>query len=247
MKQKSEMNEWFATWFNSPYYHLLYNNRSEHEANLFLDNLILELKPANNTTVLDLACGAGRHARALAKYGLSVSGCDLSPNSIEEAKRISSSDIHFFVHDMRNALPEKYIFVFNLFTSFGYFESQLENLKVLQSVHNALLPDGLLVLDFMNVEKVKANLKSEETIQRDSIAFSIRRKIENGIIIKDISFTDHEKAYSFQERVQALTEKDFEKLLTDAKFVITKKAGDYQLTPFDEKNSDRLILFCKKI
>ncbi len=88
MMHLDKQKEWFSTWFDSPFYHVLYDERNEKEANEFLNNLVAFLDPKPGSSALDLACGAGRHSRALASHGLKVSGCDLSPNSIEEAKKI---------------------------------------------------------------------------------------------------------------------------------------------------------------
>ena len=57
-----ESNNWFATWFDSPYYHILYKERNYREAQVFMDNLTHYLNLPEGATVLDLACGKGRHA-----------------------------------------------------------------------------------------------------------------------------------------------------------------------------------------
>ena len=58
-------NDWFLNWFGSKYYHILYKNRSQNEANNFIRQLVqtLELNPTEN--VLDLGCGKGRHSNTL--------------------------------------------------------------------------------------------------------------------------------------------------------------------------------------
>ena len=79
---------WFKDWFNSPYYHLLYQHRDENEAEQFIKTLIGYLQPAKGATMLDIACGKGRHSMALAEMGFDVTGNDLSEASISEAKDI---------------------------------------------------------------------------------------------------------------------------------------------------------------
>jgi len=61
-------NEWFKSWFDSDYYHILYAHRDEKEAEVFLSNLIQKLKIKQGSSILDLGCGRGRHARLLKKY-----------------------------------------------------------------------------------------------------------------------------------------------------------------------------------
>ena len=73
---------WFANWFDSSYYHILYKNRDEKEAELFIDNLVQHLQIPQGSTLIDIACGKGRHATYFNSLGLDVIGIDLSPNSI---------------------------------------------------------------------------------------------------------------------------------------------------------------------
>lgn len=246
MMHLEEQKEWFSTWFNSPYYHMLYDERNDEEANEFLNNLVSALKPQLGSSVLDLACGAGRHSRALAAHGLKVSGCDLSPNSIEEAKRNSDPELTFFVHDMREPLQEQYQYVFNLFTSFGYFDDTRQNALVLKSVHDALTDPAILVIDFMNTHKVIRDLRFRQEINKHGILFHIKKEVSNGRILKTIAFEDQGTSHFFQEKVQALYLSDFEELLAEANFDIVRLAGNYQLDAFDSETSDRLILICKK-
>ncbi len=83
VKQSKELQseEWFTQWFNS-YYHILYKDRDQHEARLFIDNLarFLDFSPKNK--ILDLACGRGRHSVYLNSGGFDVTGIDLSPKTL---------------------------------------------------------------------------------------------------------------------------------------------------------------------
>lgn len=246
MMHLETQKEWFSTWFNSPYYHVLYDQRNDEEANEFLNNLVSALQPEKGASVLDLACGAGRHSRALASHGLTVSGCDLSPNSIAEAKKNSGPELTFFVHDMRDPLDEQYQYVFNLFTSFGYFDDTRQNALVLKSVHDALIDPAILVIDFMNTHKVIRDLRFRQEIRKQDILFHIKKEVVNGRIVKTIAFEDQGNSWFFQEKVQALYLADFEELLAEADFEIVRLAGNYQLDSFDSETSDRLILICKK-
>lgn len=246
MMQLGDQKDWFATWFNSPYYHVLYQNRDENEACEFLEKLSEYLDLPKTTHILDLACGAGRHSRVLGKLGYTVSGCDLSENSIAEAKQKAPEGMVFFVHDMRNPLPKTYGAIFNLFTSFGYFDDKQDNLRVLHSVFNALESGGTLVIDFMNATKVMRELKRHHEIQRGDILFRIEKEVVNGKIVKAIAFEVNGESFFFQEQVQALTYSDFETLLHTAGFHIQTKFGSYALESFNEHDSDRLILICKK-
>lgn len=244
--QTTNNEEWFASWFDSPYYHLLYCNRDEDEAEEFLTLLTARLQLETTTHILDLACGSGRHSRVLGKLGFRVSGCDLSPNSIAEAQRLASAGMSFFIHDMREPLSEKYDAVFNLFTSFGYFDHPSDNARVLNSVSQALNENGLLVIDFMNTEKIIRELKPRQEIQRGDTLFHIKREVTNRKIVKTIAFEAEGRSWFFQEKVQALDLMDFQQLLGDAGFRIVDTFGNYQLSAYNSIDSDRLIMICKK-
>lgn len=241
-----EGKQWFETWFDSPYYHVLYEHRSHGEAEAFIKTLIQELKPDTNSTFLDLACGAGRHSKFINSLGYRVTGADLSPNSIKTAQESSTESLDFLVHDMRKPIEGKsFDYIFNLFTSFGYFDNQTDNLEVLKSMKSELTSTGTIVIDFMNTNLVVNNLAPHEVITKNDISFTIQKEIINGIISKKISFQDKGLSYQFEERVQALYLKDFEELCNHAGFGIVKAFGNYNLDEFNKNSSDRLIMIIK--
>ena len=83
------MKNWFAIWFNTPYYHLLYKNRNQSEAEHFIQNLLQQLKPSKEAVFLDVACGKGRHSKFIHQNGFNIHGIDLSSESIKKQVRIS--------------------------------------------------------------------------------------------------------------------------------------------------------------
>lgn len=243
----SKHTEWFESWFDSPYYHLLYKNRDFTEAELFIDNLIQLLQPANESRFLDLGCGKGRHSFYLNQKGFDVTGVDLSEESIRYAKQLENNKLHFYVHDMRKLFRTNYFdIIVNLFTSFGYFEHKRDDQSTFDSVCKGLKAEGIFVIDFMNSKKVISNLTSNETKIIEGIEFKISKKVENNSIIKQIEFTDKGKKYFFQERVKALMLPDFEKYIDANKLKIVHLRGNYNLEEFNEMSSDRLIIIAKK-
>ncbi len=244
--EKSEQNKWFSVWFNTTFYHLLYNKRNYEEAEAFISQLLRYLNPATGSKALDLACGAGRHSITLNKSGLDVLGVDLSTNSIAEAKKHENSSLHFEVHDMRHVVyPLQFDYIFNLFTSFGYFDSPLDDEKVLQACHQQLKPDGLLILDYFNIEKIAPTLPYQGVEKRDEIEFVISKKIIEKYIIKTIDFTADEKDFHFEERVAAYTIKDFEAMLSLCGFRMVDVFGNYSLEQLTQQ-SDRVIIIAQK-
>tara|TARA_B100001758_G_C18398808_1_gene607627 strand:- start:1101 stop:1838 length:738 start_codon:yes stop_codon:yes gene_type:complete len=239
-------NEWFKDWFNSPYYHLLYQNRDYNEADLFIKNLSKFLKIRLNANILDLACGNGRHSITLNKLGFNVTGLDLSKNSISIAKKSENKKLNFHIHDMRNKFgSESYEYIFNLFTSFGYFNSMDDNIKMLESIKSMLTPQGILIIDFLNAEKVIRELKKHEIKTIEEIRFDINKYIENKKVFKEISITDPSgDIYKFTERVQLFNIDDFNSLL-NPNFEILHTFGDFYLNEFDSQISDRLIIIAQ--
>lgn len=237
---------WFASWFDTSYYHLLYNHRNEEEAKVFIERLVGFLKLSPKTKVLDLACGKGRHSRTLNQLGLNVMGTDLSPQSIAFAQESLTEGLRFDVHDMREVIPnESFDVVFNLFTSFGYFDSNAENQKVISAVSQMLNNNGIFVIDFLNARRVIDNLVPTEQVVRGDIIFNIRREISEGKVIKHIDFSDERKDFHFTEEVQLLDLPDFQFLLSQ-QFNILHTFGDYSLKNFDLNSSPRLILIAQK-
>jgi cyclopropane fatty-acyl-phospholipid synthase-like methyltransferase len=240
---------WFATWFDSEYYHKLYNKRNDDEAAQFIGKLMQTLQLPQASTVLDLACGKGRHSITLQKLGYDTTGVDLSPNSIAHAKQFETKGLQFAVHDMRQVLAVNYFdAVLNLFTSFGYLATARENAQVAKAMSAAAKSKGLIVIDFFNAQKL-TNLYQEKyvgTEQRDQLQFSIEKHIANGRLIKDIVISEHGKTRgTFQESVQLLLLADFEKLFNG---IATLQAvyGNYDLQSYTPQESERMIMVFQK-
>lgn len=237
---------WYASWFDTKYYHILYKDRNYREAQIFMDNLTHYLNLPDKASVLDLACGKGRHSIYLNQLGFDVVGVDLSENSIAEASKNASDTLHFRVHDMREPMEEKFDAIFNLFTSFGYFENESDNQKTLISIKESLSDYGFAVIDFMNVNHVIANLIANEIKVVDGIEFNITRFVsEDNFIIKEIKFVDNGENFYFTEKVKAFTLSDFETMMTAAEINLLDTFGDYKLKKFHKKDSERLIMIFK--
>ena len=238
---------WFVNWFDSPYYHALYKNRDEKEAQVFIDNLVHHLQIKKGSKLIDIACGKGRHATYFNSLGLDVVGVDLSPNSIASAKKNECNTLQFEAHDMLEVYQENHFdIVTNLFTSFGYFEKDEDEQKAINAMVSNLKVGGVLIIDFMNVKKVISNLVASEQKTIDDITFDIRRKMENKHIIKDIHIIEGTIQEHFQEKVKALTLADFSDFISSANLRIIDIFGNYKLEDFNASNSDRLIIIAKK-
>ena len=250
LQQQTTNNEpltknWFASWFDTPYYHILYKERNYREAQIFMDNLTHYLNLPEKSKVLDLACGKGRHSIYLNQLGYDVVGADLSENSISEANKNQNESLHFQVHDMRKTFDDKFDAIFNLFTSFGYFENDEDNLTTLKAMKESLTEHGFAVIDFMNVNQVIDNLVPEEVKTVDEIEFHLKRYVLDGHIYKEISFEDQGEKFHYTEKVKALTLQDFEEMMQEAGIYLLDIFGDYKLKKFHKSNSERLIMIFK--
>jgi len=248
MEMPNVSKDWFVEWFDSPYYHILYNSHGTTEAENFINKLVkfLPITPENN--VLDLACGKGRHSVYLNKLGMKVTGVDLSPNSIEFAKQFENDRLHFNVHDMREKLEsENYDIILNLFTSFGYFEGDDDNKISISAIAEGLKPGGRFVIDFFNTNRVLKKLIPRYTLKIQGISFNISKKYYQGYIYKDIRFHDDGKDFHFHEKVKALNREDFAKYFKAAGLKIISLLGNYNLDQFILEKSDRMIFITEKI
>lgn len=241
----SKSQNWFASWFDSPYYHILYKERDESEAQLFMDNIVHYLNLPEDATILDLACGKGRHSIYLNQMGFQVTGADLSSNSIAIAKEYENETLHFVEHDMRKPFDQKFDAIFNLFTSFGYFENEDDNFTTLKAIKDSISEYGFAVIDFMNVPNVLSNLVPVEVKNVENIDFHIKRYLKDGYIYKEIDFEDQGEKYHFTEKVKALTLIDFETLMENAGIYLLDVFGDYKLKKYHKQESERLILIFK--
>ena len=166
-------SEWFKDWFNTQEYLNVYQHRNENDAEKHIKLIFDNVKVFAGFNVLDMACGAGRHAILLAKKGLSVTAVDLSENLLSIAKRTAEKEnlnIHFILSDIRDfKTTVRFDLILNLFTSLGYFETDEENISVLKKAYDLLEVDGYFVIDFFNSYFLQQNLVefSEENINEN--------------------------------------------------------------------------------
>jgi SAM-dependent methyltransferase len=239
--------EWFKNWFDSPYYHLLYSNRDAIEAQKFIDQLLDFLQPSANARMLDLACGRGRHAIYLAKKGFQVTGIDLSPQSIAFAKQEERENLDFYIADMRKTFRINYYdYVFNFFTSFGYFFKEKDHLKSIQSISKGLKPNGYVVIDFFNSHYVIDHLVTSQIKEVEGTTFNITKRIDQQFIRKNITFDNNGTLESITERVRLFKLEDFQRMFSQSGLHILNTFGDYKLSAFDKINSPRLIIIGQK-
>jgi SAM-dependent methyltransferase len=241
-----DQKDWFASWFNTSFYHDLYAKRNEEEAKAFIDSLSDFFKWDQNVKILDACCGSGRHALYLESKGFQVFGLDLSENNIRQAKSLSENPDRWQIADVRDFnLPQQVHYTLNLFTSFGYFESDEDHVSMLRNINRNLMERGILVLDFLNVDRVKASLKEEELVVGVLADYHITRSIQSNRIVKQIMFSVEDVNHIFEERVMAYSSEQITELLALAGFEVKTVWGDY-LGASMQASSPRCIFIAQK-
>ena len=241
---------WYKHWFNSHYYHLLYQHRDEEEALGFIQTLIQHLAPAQGSRMLDVACGKGRHSKALAEMGFDVTGIDLSEVSIAGALADEGEHLHFYQHDMRLPFWVNYFhFAFNFFTSFGYFKTRREHDNAIRTIARSLYPGGIFIIDYLNVHYLEKQSDKSFTTTIEDINFHITKWQDEAHFFKQIQITDQSNKtlrHLYTERVAKFTLGDFTEMLAYQGMQVKEVFGDYALGRYDVQRSPRMIVIAEK-
>jgi len=238
------VSEWFEHWFGEEYLDL-YPHRDDRDAERAVALLESHGFVGRGQRVLDLACGAGRHAAALSRRGARVVGLDLSlPLLLRAARR---TGVPLVRADMRR-LPLRHSafqVVVNLFTSFGYFEQDEQHVAVLQEVARVLARGGAFALDFLNAAAVRSRLVPfQEGMVGDRLVAQERRLSEDGrFVLKTIHLA--EEGRSYMERVRLFEREELEGMLRAGGLEPCAAFGDYDGAAYT-RSSPRLILVARR-
>ncbi len=238
------MSEWFEEWFGDDYV-ALYPHRNEAEAERAVALIARTLGTRAVRRVLDLACGSGRHAKYLGAQWW-TSGIDLSEVLLRIARR-NDSPARLVRGDIR-ALPYRdsaFDLVVNLFTSFGYFETDLEHELVIRDLARVIAPNGTFVLDYLNADAVRAKLVPYDERNIGGRVVEQRREITDAgrFVVKHISLKNEGR--EFVERVRLFTRHELDDMLSRAGFRIETAYGDYSGESLTD-TSPRVILFARR-
>jgi len=244
------MAEWFEDWFNTDEYLEVYKHRNEKEAELLVELILNNVNLKPGSSVLDLACGAGRHSLLFAQKGFDVTAIDLSESLLkigrEQALNLSLN-VNFVRSDLRKInLSSSFDLVLNLFTSFGYFESDEENFRIFEKITPLMNPGGTFVLDFINHTYLKNNLIPESTEEFTGGILIQKRKIIGNRVVKEIIINKNGLSKTFSESVRLFTPEELCNSLNKNGLVIKKKFGDFNGNEYDALSSPRIILFAEK-
>jgi len=240
---------WYQDWFSSPYYHKLYFERDDKEAENFIHKIIQHLHPPQGSRILDVACGKGRHSKILAAEGFQVTGIDISFENIRYAKQFENEKLDFYVHDMRLPFWGNYFdYAFNFFTSFGYFKTRREHDDAIRTIAKSLKKGGVFVVDYLNTHYAEDHLVRNETKQIQNTIYSINRWDDETHFYKKISITDPslKEPETYTEQVAKFSLGDFTEMFAYQGLQVQDVYGDYHFGPYDVRKTPRLLIVAKK-
>lgn len=238
---------WFSNAFGS-FYTEVYAHRNEAEAKAHLPS-ILKLANLKNQSynILDLGCGQGRYTHLLKRLGHCVIGLDYSLDLLHLARQ-NDSNLSLCRGNMLH-LPFKNQFdrVLSLFTSFGYFEQDSDNIKVIQQMSSSLKVGGILYLDFLNANLVQAS-DWQEKMLGNFMQKSKKEIFENSqLVVKTIELYQNDSLkYQYQEKVKLYDLNWFQQTSEKHGLHLIQTFGDYEANPYLPNSSPRLILVFEK-
>ncbi|MDR3626620.1 MAG: class I SAM-dependent methyltransferase [Ignavibacteriaceae bacterium] len=244
------MTEWFKDWFDTDEYLDVYRNRNEEDAKKLVNLILQNVSLRPEAEVLDLACGAGRHSILFAEKGFNVTAVDLSRNLLSIAKKAadeSNVNVNFLRADLRQfSICTRFDLVINLFTSFGYFETDEQNFSIINTAYNQLNNAGYFVLDFFNRRYIEKNLVPESVSDSPGKKIIQRRHIEKDRVNKQIIIEKNGIIKEFNESVRMYYKDELLNAIACAGFRINRYFGDSNGKDFDLENSPRIIIIAQK-
>jgi len=233
------MTEWFEEWFGEEYLQL-YPHRDDAEAERAVTLVLRATGFQRGWRVLDVACGAGRHARAFEAADARCVGVDLSATLLRIARTVTRAPL--VRADMR-ALPIRpgsMDLTVNLFTSFGYFDRDEEHATALNEMVATLRSGGWFVIDFLNPELVRRRLVRHEVMVVNGGEVNVTRAVspDGHYVSKTI---DTPAGRRFTERVRLFGAEEIGGMLERAGVTVRQRFGDYDAAPHEE-HSPRTIL-----
>lgn len=241
---------WFKDWFNSENYLKVYSHRDESEAERLVELIVKSLGIKSDSKILDMACGSGRHAVIFAKRGFDVTAVDLSQMLLSDAKataRENDVKINFVLSDILDfQTTQRFSLSLNLFTSFGYFDDDEDNFRVILKAYDLLIDGGYFVIDYFNKNYLLKNLIPTTVFSENGLRITQNRAIQGTRVVKNITIENGGSVEEFYESVRLYSYDEMLDYINKTGFSIFKEYGNYNGNNFINESSPRLIIFAKK-
>ncbi|MCR4741967.1 MAG: class I SAM-dependent methyltransferase [Treponema sp.] len=252
------MSEWFeSSDFWTTYAPIMFDDARWAEAPDVAEAVmkIAGLKKASR--VLDAGCGVGRISVELAALGLDVTGVDIIQNELDAAKESALAEgvpLKLINADLRTfTCQEKFDCAVNLYTSFGYCDSQEEDLLILKSIYSALKEGGTFILESTSRETAIMYFTSGEEFER--AGYTVRTHFEvkgawEGLLshwdLYPLGAPADSKILVSHEFVQRLySAAQLRDILLQIGFKKAEVYGDFDYSPYDQK-ARTMIIVAKK-
>lgn len=245
-------NEWFADRsFWADYRSHIWGERRISTSGSAVGYISQLLGMQDSESVLDLACGFGRHSIEFGKLGLSVTGVDLNPDLINEAIRNASEysfNCRFILADMREfSEPSSFDYAVLLFNSFGYFRDPNDDKRVVSNCFKSLHPGGKLLISITGRKVLKRNMNSnQKRYWRENKGVFVLEEytVDEGwswLTIKWITLDGPEKK-SVEYGFRIYNEQEMFQLLSDEGFIAIRSFGNYKGSDYDDEAKGLVVI-----
>lgn len=247
------MAQWYREFFDDLYLRVYQPLEAPEQVRREVEFIVKALDLPAGAKVLDLCCGQGRHSLELARRGFQVVGVDLSEALLYAARKRAESEglsVTFLHCDMREIdFADEFDAVINMFTSFGYLESEAEDEKVLGKVAQALKSGGKFLLDVVNRDRLIRDFQAREWHAAD----------EGWLVLEERTF-DHLSGrmetrwvcvardgvrYERLSSVRLYTASELRTMLERAGLKVTNLFGDYDGSPYSWDSQRLIVVACK--
>jgi len=248
--------DWFAETFEGDYLRIYAHQAEPQRLEKEAWELVRALDLAAGDAVLDCPCGFGRHSLVLARAGFRVTGADLSQPFLKLAREAAARDkldAQFVESDMR-ALPEdfsgRFDGAFSAFTSFGFFDAEADNQKVLDELARAVKPGGRVLIDVRNHlqlidhEVPRVWFRGQDCVVLEEITYNWRT--DQIVNKREVRFDDGRVRKLPAFRVRAYKPYDLLRMAESAGLKAYDLAGGFSGQPFEPKTSNRIVLVAEK-
>ena len=234
-------DDWYVRSFGE-LYPLIYRHRSDEQARGEAAAVAALLRAQPGERLLDIACGAGRHADAFTQLGLAAFGVDLSEPLLRRGRDRATLRGKLVRADVR-ALPFRGVFdaAVNLFTSFGYFVTDRENALALRQMVHTLRPGGTFLIDLVNRSQLERNFEPYDEQEFEGWRLRHTRQIHGDRVVKrTVAHDPGGQCHTLTESVRLYRPGELTAMCTAAGLAEVRLLGSFDGEPL-ANDSPRMI------